>query len=92
MARKLRLEKGDLVLLKTSWGNGFILGRVDEVYQNEKENWSKWGVYGYTIYWQGDDIASNSGWGISDITTNRLKYIKDPKVINTLYGQSRKSY
>lgn len=87
MLRKLRLDIGDYVILKINYGDGFVLGRVGEISQNEKEKWKEWGIYGYIIYWTGSDIPSNSGWGITDITAGRLTYIKDPKVIKTLYGR-----
>lgn len=57
------------------------------VFIGQKENWSKWGMYGYTIYWTGSVMPYNSGWSIKDITAGRLTYIKDPKVIKTLYGR-----
>lgn len=85
MARKLRLEKGDFVILKIDFDQGFIFGRVDEVYQNDKENWNKWGVYGYTIMWD-SDYPSNSGWTINDILKGRIKYIKNRKALQALYG------
>lgn len=87
MLRKLRLEIGDLVTLKTSFGQGFAIGRVGEITQNKKEDWKKWGIYGYTIYWSGSDIPSNSGWTITDITSGRLKYLKDKKAIEALFGR-----
>lgn len=85
MARKLRLERGDFVILKVTHGEGFIFGRVDKVYRNNKEDWSKWGVYGYTIMWD-DDQPSNSGWTITDLLKGRIKYIRNRKALQALYG------
>lgn len=87
MARKLRLEKGDFVTLKLTYGPGFAIGRVYEVYKNPKEDWNRYGIYAYTIHWSGSEIPSKSGWTITDITAGRLKYLKDRKAIEILYGR-----
>lgn len=87
MARKLRLEKGDYVTLKISYGKGFMVGRVVKRYLLNEDERKQYGVYGYLIQWFDGDEKTNSGWTISDILTGRLKYLKDRTTLDILYGR-----
>lgn len=86
---KRRLEVGDLVTLKVSYGIGIIVGRVATVTDMPKDQVAMYGLYQYGIVWYdtAENIATQNGWSISDMKNGRLKYLKDLSVLKVLYGK-----
>lgn len=85
MARKLRLNKGDYVVLRTEYhSEEFFIGIVKEVEMNDRDQWSEFGVYSYGIDFGNTDIDFY-GWTIYELISGRLFYI-DSAIMEVLYG------
>lgn len=87
MARKLRLEVGDLVLCtyKKDWSN--IIGVVQKAELNEKSEMVAWGVFQYTIEWFTDKDLQKYDWTIKDLTHGNIIYLgNNANAAKVLYG------
>lgn len=88
MARKLRLQVGDYVCLKSRYGHEPIFGKVVQVRRNSKVQMKEFGVFDYVVQFIRDSGPPDiqDGWTIKELSSGRLFYV-DHDTVKVLYGK-----